>query len=107
MLTLPFLWLFHQLGLSLPVAEVGIDSIACFGYLIFVKRILTHFEPGINKHASLIAVIPLIVNYALLGYVGYPSDIASLFLFTAAAFSVLEDQFVALCRLRRASALHV
>jgi hypothetical protein len=91
MLTFPLLWLLNQCGINLNVAEAIIDAAACFGYLIYVNRILTHFEPTSNKYSALIAAIPLIVNYGIYGYVGYPSDIPALFLFTVAAYCILED----------------
>jgi hypothetical protein len=91
MLTFPILWLLGQCGISLSVAETIVDIAACFGYLVFVRRILTHFVPDMNPYATLLAIIPLIVNYGIYGYVGYPSDIPALFLFTVAAYCILND----------------
>ena len=97
MLTFPLMWVMHQLGISLPAAEVAIDAIACFGYLLLVSAILSHFSASINRYAALLAILPLIVNYGVLGYVSYPSDLMALFLFTAAAYYILKDKFAMLC----------
>jgi hypothetical protein len=91
MLTFPILWLLNQCGISLRLGEAIVDATACFGYFVYVSRILAHVKPDINRYSVLLAAIPLIVNYGIYGYVSYPSDLTALFLFTVAAYCILED----------------
>src|SRR3954471_23933853 len=53
MLTFLILWLLNQCGISLTVGEAIVDTAACFGYIVFVGRILSHFQPDVNKYCAL------------------------------------------------------
>lgn len=96
-LTLPVLLLLNKIGFDLATAEIIIDTVAVFGYLLIVHKILSRHLPNIPGLGTLLAIIPLIVNYGIFGYVSYPSDLPALFLFAAAAYFTLDERFTSLC----------
>jgi hypothetical protein len=90
-LTLPLLSLLGEFGLSLEIAEIILDAVAVFVYLLLAGRLLTLVRPDRSRFWVLFAVVPLIATYAVFGYVSYPSDLPALALFTLGAYALVRE----------------